>query len=170
MVGSSVMSSAVFEMGPEKFFVSTVRVTFPSPPGLMTLSNSGTVQPQDGLTSVMCRSALPVFFRTKTCLMGSPLATCADVLLVFDDHELRAGGVPGLRLGGERRRERQREERGGRERGNESGWAGGKHVREPPSGTGPAAPEPLKNSEFERRQYTWGPPKRRPGTRQHGAV
>src|ERR1039458_4522061 len=30
--GSSVRRRAVFEMGPEKFFVSTVRVTFPSPP------------------------------------------------------------------------------------------------------------------------------------------
>src|SRR5512143_3111915 len=73
--GSSVMRRAVFEMGPEKFFVSTVRVTFPSPPGLITLSNSGTVQPHEGLTSVTCRSDLPVFLRTKTCLMGSPLGT-----------------------------------------------------------------------------------------------
>ncbi len=73
--GSSVMRSAVFEMGPEKFFVSTVRVTFPSAPGLITLSNSGTVQPHEGLTSVTWRSALPVFLRTNTCLMGSPFGT-----------------------------------------------------------------------------------------------
>src|SRR5271169_5553507 len=73
--GSSVMRSAVLEMGPEKFLVSTVRVTFPSPPGLITLSNSGTVQPHEGLTSVTWRSALPVFFRMNTCLMGSPFGT-----------------------------------------------------------------------------------------------
>src|SRR5664280_1088681 len=73
--GSSVRRRAVFEMGPEKFFVSTVRVTFPSPPGLITLSNSGTVQPHEGLTSVTWRSACPVFLRMNTCLMGSPFGT-----------------------------------------------------------------------------------------------
>ena len=81
IAGSSVMRSAVFEIGPEKFFVSTVSVIFPSPPGLMTLSNSGTVHPQDGLTSVMWRSALPVFLTTNTCLIGSPFATCPTSFL-----------------------------------------------------------------------------------------
>src|ERR1039457_1244831 len=73
--GSSVRRTAVFEIGPEKFFVSTVRVTLPSAPGLMTLSNSGTVQPQEGFTSVTWRSDLPVFLRMNTCLMGSPFGT-----------------------------------------------------------------------------------------------
>src|ERR1017187_9832684 len=73
--GSSVRRRAVFEIGPEKFFVSTVRVTLPSAPGLMTLSNSGTVQPQEGFTSVTWRSDLPVFLRMNTCLMGSPFGT-----------------------------------------------------------------------------------------------
>src|SRR5450759_1497721 len=69
------MTRAVLEIGPWKFLVSTVSVIFPSAPGLITLSKSGTVQPQEGLTSVMCRSDFPAFFTTKTCLIASPLAT-----------------------------------------------------------------------------------------------
>ena len=169
--GSSVMRSAVLEIGPEKPFVSTVRVTFPSAPGLMTLSNSGTVQPQDGFTSVMCRSAVPVFLRTNTCLIGSPFATCPTSFLSSTTTSFGpAAGLRGLRLGGEGRRQDQDRERGGRERGNESGMAGGSHVREPPSGTGPAAPGPLKHSEFEPCRVYVGPAGPLGGTRQQGAV
>src|SRR5450830_623228 len=98
--GSSVRRRAVFEIGPEKFFVSTVRVTFPSAPGLMTLSNSGTVQPQEGFTSVTWRSACPVFLRTNTCLMGSPLGTVPTSFLSSTTTSLGPAAAAAFALAG----------------------------------------------------------------------
>ena len=50
--GSSVRMRADLEMGPWNAFVSMLRTIFPSAPGLIVLSYSGAVQPQEGFTSV----------------------------------------------------------------------------------------------------------------------
>src|SRR5258706_9680668 len=68
-------------MGPWKPCVATLRVIFPSAPALMTLSYSGTVQPQDGFTSVMWRSDFPSFLIEKTPLIVSPFGTVPTSIL-----------------------------------------------------------------------------------------
>src|SRR5207244_8765223 len=77
----SLTTSAVFEMGPWKPCVATLRVIFPSAPALITLSYSGTVQPQEGFTSVMWRSDFPSFFSAKTPLIVSPFGTVPTSIL-----------------------------------------------------------------------------------------
>ena len=62
------------EMGPEKLLVSTLEMTLPSPPGLMTLSKEATVHPQEGRASEMTRSEPPLFLMTKVASITWPLA------------------------------------------------------------------------------------------------
>src|SRR5215510_836209 len=73
--GSLETTSTDFEIGPEKLLVSTLVWTLPSVPGLITLSNEDTVQPQDGRASEMTRSEPPVFLITKSASMTWPLGT-----------------------------------------------------------------------------------------------
>ena len=58
-----------------KLFVSTLVWTLPSAPGLMSLSNEDTVQPQEGRASEMIRSEPPEFLITKSVSMTWPLGT-----------------------------------------------------------------------------------------------
>jgi hypothetical protein len=73
--GSLETRSTDLEIGPEKLLVSTEVWTFPSPPGLINLSNEATVQPQPGRASVMIRSDAPLFLITKVVSMTCPLGT-----------------------------------------------------------------------------------------------
>src|ERR1700687_2935445 len=73
--GSLERTRSDLEIGPEKALVSTEVTIFPSPPGLMTLSNEATVQPQPGRASLMIRSEETPFLTTKVVSIICPFAT-----------------------------------------------------------------------------------------------
>src|SRR6188474_3289931 len=67
--GSLETTRTDLEIGPEKLLVSTLVWILPSAPGLTTLSNEETVQPQEGRASEMIRSEPPEFLITKSVSM-----------------------------------------------------------------------------------------------------
>src|ERR1700682_5331811 len=75
VLGSFDSTVTPFAIGPAKFVVSTWALIFPVSPGLISLSNSATVQPQPGLAAMIWRSALPVFLMTNDQSSFSPLGT-----------------------------------------------------------------------------------------------
>src|SRR6476659_10648213 len=70
--GSLETTSTDLEIGPEKLLVSTLEWIFPSCPGLISLSNEATVQPQEGRASEMTRSEPPLFLTMKVASQSSP--------------------------------------------------------------------------------------------------
>ena len=79
--GSFDTTSTDLEIGPEKLLVSTLVCTLPSAPGLISLSNEETVQPQEGRASVMTRSEPPTFLMRKSVSITCPFGTVPTSLV-----------------------------------------------------------------------------------------
>jgi len=66
---------AFFSNSPLTLFVSMVTVTFPVPPGGMTLSKWVAKQPHEWVTFFISRSAVPLLEIVKVCVSSSPSKT-----------------------------------------------------------------------------------------------
>ena len=159
--GSSVMRSAVFEIGPGEALRVDRQGDLPLPARLDDLVELGNRAAAGGLHVRDVQVGVARVLEDEHVLDGVALRDLPDVLLVLDDHELRAAGLGCLRLGGERRREgpgpRARLPRA-RKR---VGTGGGKSCPGASFGNGSGGAGTLKNSKFVPWPVYVGPPARR---------